>query len=58
MRPMPIVNKQLRLSCGFLCSIGRRFVLKFTTSQALRAHLIRSKGPQAGRNGLALIELA
>lgn len=54
---MSIGNKQLKLICGFLCSLGIRFVLMFTTSRALRAHLITSKGEQVGRNELVLIEL-
>lgn len=53
---MSIGNKLLKLSCGFLCSFGTRFVLTFTTSQALRAHLITSKGEHVGRNELVLIE--
>lgn len=54
---MSIGNKQFKLSYGFLCSLGTRFVLRFRTSQALRAHLITSKGEQVGRNELVLIEL-
>lgn len=54
---MSIGKQQLKLICGFLCSLGTRFVLTFTTSQALRAHLITSKGEQVGRNELVLIEL-